>query len=91
MTDKDGGVGQSVYQFVVMYDPAGGFVTGGGWITSPAGAYAANPALTGKATFGFESKYKTAITGVIVYNHQVLVHQVYEDSSASPALSRTWR
>lgn len=29
-----------------------------GWITSPAGAYAANPSLTGRANFGFNSKYK---------------------------------
>jgi PKD repeat protein len=43
--------------YVVIYDPAGGFVTGGGWITSPTGAYYADPSLTGKATFGFVSKY----------------------------------
>jgi flavin reductase (DIM6/NTAB) family NADH-FMN oxidoreductase RutF len=43
---------------IVIYDPNGGFVTGGGWITSPAGAYVANPALTGKASFGFVSKYQ---------------------------------
>src|SRR5207253_1314738 len=42
---------------VVIYDPAGGYVTGGGWIDSPAGALAANPSLTGKASFGFVSKY----------------------------------
>lgn len=36
----------------------GGFVTGGGWINSPAGAYAPDPALTGKANFGFVSKYQ---------------------------------
>jgi hypothetical protein len=47
VTDKDGGSAQSVFQYVVVYDPNGGFVTGGGWINSPAGAYAANPALTG--------------------------------------------
>ncbi|MEZ4868660.1 MAG: choice-of-anchor Q domain-containing protein [Caldilineaceae bacterium] len=58
VTDDDGGVGQTIYQFVVVYDPAGGFVTGGGWITSPAGAYPADPSLTGKANFGFNSKYK---------------------------------
>ena len=44
--------------FIVIYDPEGGFVTGGGWIISPEGAYAADPTLTGKATFGFVSKYK---------------------------------
>jgi N-acetylneuraminic acid mutarotase len=43
---------------VVIYDPDGGFVTGGGWINSPLGAYAPNPALTGKANFGFVSKYQ---------------------------------
>jgi hypothetical protein len=42
----------------VAYDPKGGFVTGGGWITSPAGAYKPDPGLTGKPTFGFVSKYK---------------------------------
>ena len=43
---------------VVVYDPSAGFVTGGGWIDSPAGAYTADPDLSGKATFGFVSKYK---------------------------------
>jgi len=42
---------------VVVYDPSSGFVTGGGWINSPVGAYVANPSLTGKANFGFVSKY----------------------------------
>ncbi len=42
---------------VVIYDPDAGFVTGGGWINSPAGAYVADPSLIGKASFGFVSKY----------------------------------
>jgi len=42
----------------VVYDPSAGFVTGGGWINSPAGAYLANPSLTGKAHFGFIAKYQ---------------------------------
>jgi uncharacterized repeat protein (TIGR03803 family) len=50
------------YQYVVVYDPNGGFVTGGGWINSPAGAYALNPRLTGKANFGFNSKYQKGAT-----------------------------
>ena len=58
VTDDDGGSDTETYQYVVVYDPGAGFVTGGGWITSPAGAYAANPALTGRANFGFNSKYK---------------------------------
>lgn len=47
---------------VVVYDPAGGFVTGGGWIDSPEGAYTADPLSTGKANFGFVSKYKKGAT-----------------------------
>ena len=47
---------------VVAYDPSAGFVTGGGWIQSPAGAYVADPDLTGKASFGFVSKYKKGAT-----------------------------
>ncbi|MFN2250783.1 MAG: Ig-like domain-containing protein, partial [Anaerolineae bacterium] len=59
VTDKDGGAATiSATAFAVIYDAEGGFVTGGGWITSPPGAYVAEPTLTGKATFGFVSKYK---------------------------------
>jgi streptogramin lyase len=43
---------------VVVYDPNGGFVTGGGWFESEPGAYAADPALAGRAVFGFVSMYK---------------------------------
>ena len=44
--------------YVVVYDPTAGFVTGGGWINSPASACPVfcNGA-TGKATFGFVAKY----------------------------------
>lgn len=55
--DEDCGNVLGTYQYVVVYDPDGGFVTGGGWINSPLGAYTLNPSLTGKATFGFVSKY----------------------------------
>jgi len=58
VTDKDGGAATVVAeQYVVVYDPNGGFVTGGGWVLSPAGAYTADPTLAGKATFGFVSRY----------------------------------
>lgn len=46
----------------VVYDPTGGFATGGGWIDSPQGAYAPDLSLTGKANFGFVSKYKKGAT-----------------------------
>src|SRR5688500_20078408 len=48
-------------QFIVIFDPSAGFVTGGGWIMSPAGAYQLTPGCaisTGKANFGFVSRYK---------------------------------
>jgi PKD repeat protein len=66
VTDDDGGVGTSTFRFVVVYDPDGGFVTGGGWIDSPAGAYVPDSNLAGRANFGFVSKYqkgKTTPTG----------------------------
>jgi hypothetical protein len=47
---------------VVVYDPDGSFVTGGGWIDSAAGAYLPDPSLEGKANFGFVSKYKKGKT-----------------------------
>jgi hypothetical protein len=58
VADGDGGSGSGTFQYVVVYDPSGGFVTGGGWITSPAGAYAVDPGLSGKANFGFNAKYQ---------------------------------
>ena len=51
-------VGLAIYQYVVVYDPEDGFVTGGGWVWSPVGAYAADPTQAGKASFGFFSKCK---------------------------------
>lgn len=57
ITDDDGGSASALFQYVVAYDPSGGFVTGGGWIQSPAGAYIADANLAGKANFGFVPKY----------------------------------
>jgi hypothetical protein len=57
-----GGSGQSVFQDVVVYNPSAGFVTGGGWFNSPAGAYAANTSLTGQANFGLNAKYLSGST-----------------------------
>ncbi|MBN3581698.1 T9SS type A sorting domain-containing protein, partial [Algoriphagus aestuarii] len=51
---------ESELVFLPVYDPAGGFVTGGGWIDSPAGAMTGDKAnVVGKANFGFNAKYKT--------------------------------
>ena len=58
VTDNDGDSDTESYKYVVVYDPNGGFLTGGGWINSPEGAFVSDPELTGKANFGFVSKYK---------------------------------
>jgi hypothetical protein len=63
--DDDGGVNQAIYQYVVVYDPNDGFVTGGGWIYSDAGAYLPDPTLEGRASFGFVSKYTKKDTSPI--------------------------
>ena len=54
-TDYDG---EGITAYLSVYDPNGGFVTGGGWINSPAGAFRADVTRTGRATFGFNAKYK---------------------------------
>lgn len=62
ISDEAGESDTQVFQYIVVYDPSGGFVTGGGWINSPAGAYAAEPTSSGRANFGFVSKYKKGQT-----------------------------
>lgn len=57
VTDDCGQASAAVYRYAVVYDASMGFVTGGGWITSPPGAYTPNPTLTGKASFGFVARY----------------------------------
>jgi hypothetical protein len=56
-TDAAGNVGASQCTTLVVYDPTGGFVTGGGAVDSPAGADLADTSAAGLATFGFNSKY----------------------------------
>jgi PKD repeat protein len=56
--DGYGNTDTATFEYVVVYDPNGGFVTGGGWIDSPMGAYVNDPSLTGKANFGFVAKYQ---------------------------------
>ena len=83
VTDDDGGVGTSTFEFIVVYDPDGGFVTGGGWIDSPAGAYTDDPSLSGTANFGFVSKYKkksNVPTGNTEFNFQIADLNFHSDS-----------
>jgi probable HAF family extracellular repeat protein len=53
--------------YIVVYDPSTGFVTGGGWIDSPVNACrwsgcASDGSTTGKASFGFVSRYQRGAT-----------------------------
>jgi parallel beta-helix repeat protein len=45
-TDAAGNTGAAECIMLVVYDPDGGFVTGGGWIESPVGAYLPGPSGT---------------------------------------------
>jgi hypothetical protein len=52
--------------YLPVYDPNGGFITGGGWINSPVYPALQYMQVSGKANFGFVSKYekgKTIPTG----------------------------
>jgi hypothetical protein len=45
------------YQYIVIFDPSKGSVTGVGYYNSPAGAYTKDRTLSGKATFLLLAKY----------------------------------
>jgi hypothetical protein len=62
VSNAGGHTGQATFQYVVVYNPSAGFVSGGGWITSPTGAYAANTSLTGRANFGLNARYHSGST-----------------------------
>jgi large repetitive protein len=57
-TNECGNTATEIYEYIVVYDPDGGFVTGGGWFMSPPGAYLPDESITGKASFGFVAKYQ---------------------------------
>ncbi|MGD8376113.1 MAG: hypothetical protein PVF68_08235 [Acidobacteriota bacterium] len=61
-TDAAGNVSNEACTLLVVYDPDAGFVTGGGWIDSPAGAYHPNENLAGRATFGFVARYRRRLS-----------------------------
>lgn len=52
------GCSESSLAYMPIYDPDGGFVTGGGWINSPVQADVQYMKVGGKANFGFNAKYK---------------------------------
>jgi|GEM_PF-4378648 len=62
LTDACGAQAAGTYEYVMVNNPTDGFITGGGWINSPAGALAGTT-FAGKASYGFNAKYNPA-TGV---------------------------
>lgn len=61
--------------FLVVYDPSGGFVTGGGWIIPNASSGDFLPGISGrdKANFGFVAKYKKGAStpeGQVEFHYQ---------------------
>lgn len=65
VTDDDGGAGQSEYRHVVVYDPNGGFVTGGLWVepfVCPFTADRRNISPGEKAHCEFEARYPKGAT-----------------------------
>jgi hypothetical protein len=56
-TDFAGNIGATECVLFAVYDPSGGFATGGGGTNSPAGADSANPSGSGPVTFAFNPKY----------------------------------
>jgi hypothetical protein len=64
-TDAAGNVGSPQCVLLAVYDPSAGFVTGGGWIDSPAGACQISAfcqGAVGRANFGFVAKYQKGAT-----------------------------
>lgn len=72
VTDDDGASDTAVLGEVFVFDP-NTFVTGGGWVTSPTGAWADQPSHTGKATFGFVVRYDK--TGTVRGSLEVQLHK----------------
>lgn len=61
-TAPNTGAEECIELMLVVYDPNGGFVTGGGWIDSPVNTDYQYMSAGGKATFGFVSKYRRGAT-----------------------------
>ncbi|TFV97904.1 HYR domain-containing protein, partial [Algoriphagus kandeliae] len=58
LVDVCGNEWTALTDLAVIFDPNGGFITGGGWIWSPKGAYLNDTDLEGRANFGFVAKYR---------------------------------
>jgi hypothetical protein len=65
VADKDGGIGRSTLDMVVVFDPAAGSARGAGWFESPVGAHASDASASGRASFGFLARYGKDATSVV--------------------------
>ncbi len=62
VTDNTGRTGSATFSSVVIYNPDGPSVNGGGWITSPVGSSTLVPSASGKANFNVNAQYKKGKT-----------------------------
>ncbi|MEM7335609.1 MAG: PKD domain-containing protein [Chloroflexota bacterium] len=60
ISDSFGAEATAIYEYVVIYDPSGGYITGAGRIHSSAGALVGDPLWSGEAKFGMISKYRSS-------------------------------
>jgi hypothetical protein len=67
VADKDGGIGSSALDMVVVFDPAAGSARGAGWFESPLGALASDGSVSGRALFGFLARYDKDATSVVAH------------------------
>jgi hypothetical protein len=73
----------SEVQYLAISTSLSGFVSGGGWINSPAGAYRAVPTLAGRANFGFVAKYEqkgTVLAGETEFQFQIADFRFHSES-----------
>jgi hypothetical protein len=64
VTDDDLASDTKEFMYVVVYNPAGGFVTGAGRFNAPAGSIISDPAKSGMTNFGTNAKYvNNVLTG----------------------------
>jgi hypothetical protein len=57
LVDAAGNTTQAVSAVIVVFDSEAGFVTGGGWFLTPAGAYMPDTAFAGHTNFGLNVRY----------------------------------
>ena len=58
VTDSVGNTDSSIFEFAVVYDPAGGRVSGAGWYWSGPEAYSEEEPWGGPAFFGYRARYR---------------------------------